>query len=66
MVEYEYQQLYLPRGMSRNAVRQLLTAHAEYGHWELVRLRLYADGSRRVWLRRKIIRVKRTLQANRV
>ena len=33
---------------------------AEQGHWELARGRLYAGGARRVWLRRKIIRVTRT------
>ncbi len=60
MAEYEYQQLYLPRGTTRNAARRVLTDHAEYGHWELARLRLYADGSRRVWLRRRVIRVVRT------
>lgn len=56
MVEYEYMELYLPRGASRNATRQLLTDHAEYGHWELARVRRYADGSGKAWLRRKIIR----------
>ncbi|WP_439649040.1 DUF5703 family protein [Herbidospora cretacea] len=54
-------ELFLPRGTSREAARRLLTEHAEYGHWELDRLRLYSDGSRRVWLRRKIIRVVSTL-----
>src|SRR4029078_12539505 len=48
MAEWEYQHLYLPRGTSRGAARRLLTDHAEYGHWELDRLPLYADGSRRV------------------
>ncbi|MQA97666.1 MAG: hypothetical protein GEV11_24710 [Streptosporangiales bacterium] len=61
MAEYEYQALYLPRGTSRDAARQILTDHAEYGRWELDRLRLYPDGSRRVTLRRRIIRVVRTL-----
>jgi hypothetical protein len=60
MGDYEYQQLYLPRGTTRGEARRLLTDHAEYGHWELARLRLHADGSRRVWLRRKVIRVVRT------
>jgi hypothetical protein len=60
MGDYEYQQLYLPRGTTRGEARRLLTDHAEYGHWELARLRLAADGSRRVWLRRKVIRVVRT------
>lgn len=65
MVEYEYIQLYLPRDTSRNAARQVLTDHAEYGHWELARLRRYADGSRRAWLRRKIIRQGRAHPARR-
>ena len=39
------------RGTSRGAARRLLTDHAEYGHWELARLRLFADGSRKVVLR---------------
>lgn len=59
MVEYEYMQLYLPRGTSCGAARQLLTDHAEYGQWELARVRLYPDGSRRAWLRRMIIRPPR-------
>jgi hypothetical protein len=41
-------------------VRRLLTDHAEYGGWELDRLRMFPDGSRRIILRRKIIRVTRT------
>jgi hypothetical protein len=56
MAEYEFQDVYVPRGVSRNATRRMLTDHAEYGHWELERLRLYPDGSRRVRLRRRIIR----------
>lgn len=60
MTEYEVRQLYLPRGTDRGEARRLLTEHAEYGHWELSRLRLYPDGSRRVWLRRRVMRVVRT------
>ena len=60
MAEYEYRQLFLPRGTSRKAAHRLLTDEAEYGHWELDRLRLYADGTRRVVLRRRVIRVVRT------
>lgn len=56
MPEYEFCDVYVPRGVSRNATRRLLTDHAEYGHWELDRLRLNPDGSRRVRLRRRIIR----------
>jgi hypothetical protein len=60
MGEWEFRHLYLPRGTSRGAATRLLTDHAEYGHWELARLRLSADGSRRVTLRRKIIKAVRT------
>jgi Family of unknown function (DUF5703) len=59
--EYEIQQIRVDRLASRGAVRKLLTEHAEYGGWELTRLRRYPDGSRKVWLRRRIIRVARTL-----
>jgi hypothetical protein len=60
MVEYTYLVLRLPRGTSRDAARRVLTEHAEHGGWELDRLRLYPDGSRRIQLRRKIIRQVRT------
>ena len=58
---YEVKVLTLPRTASRNDVRRLLTEEAEYGKWELARLRLYVGGHRKVWLRRKIIRVSSTL-----
>jgi hypothetical protein len=57
-MEYEFQRFRLSRELSRSAVRRLLTERAEYGGWELARLRLYADGSRKVELRRRIIRVR--------
>ncbi len=60
MVEYTYLVLRLPRGTTRDAARQIMTEHAEHGGWELDRLRLYPDGSRRIRLRRKIIRQVRT------
>jgi hypothetical protein len=58
-LEFEFQRFRLPRTISRAAVRQLLVERAEHGGWELARLRLYADGTRRVVLRRRIIRVRR-------
>jgi hypothetical protein len=61
MAEYAYMVVNLPRGTSREAARRILTDHAEYGEWELARLRLYADGSRKVTLRRRIIRAVRTI-----
>ena len=60
MAEYSYLVLHLPRGTSREVARRILTDHAEYGHWELARMRLNADGSRKATLRRQIIRVSRT------
>src|SRR5450432_2871224 len=60
MAEYSYLVLNFSRGTSRDAARRILTDHAEYGHWELSRLRLYADGSRKATLRRKVIRAVRT------
>jgi hypothetical protein len=59
MAEYSYLVLYLPRGTSRDAARRILTDHAEYGNWELSRLRLFPDGSRKATLRRLIIRQAR-------
>lgn len=59
--QFETRVLTLPRESSRHDVRRLLTDHAEYGRWELARLRLYVGGERKVWLRRKIIRVRSTL-----
>jgi hypothetical protein len=56
MPEYEFRDVYVPRTVSRAATTRLLTDQAEYGQWELARLRLYPDGSRRVRLRRRIIR----------
>jgi hypothetical protein len=57
-MEYEFQRFSLPRTISRSAVRRMLTDRAEYGGWELAWLRLYPDGSRKVELRRTIIRVR--------
>lgn len=59
-VEWEFDEVAFSRELSRSAVRQLLVARAEYGGWELDRLRIVPDGTRRVILRRKIIRAQRT------
>ena len=59
--EYEYRVLRLPPSTSGNDARRMLTEQAEYGRWELARTRLFAGGERKVWLRRKTIRVRSTL-----
>ncbi len=58
---YQVERVRLGPHLSRNAVRQLLSDHAEYGGWEMTRLRRYRDGTRDVWIRRKIIRVPATV-----
>lgn len=55
-VEYEYDQVFIHRDESRSFVTRLLVQRAESGGWELDRVRIAADGHRRVVLRRKIIR----------
>jgi hypothetical protein len=60
MMEYEYRVLFFPRDVSRGDLCRAVAEEAEYGHWELARLLLYLGGARRVWLRRRIIRVQRT------
>jgi hypothetical protein len=42
-------------------VRRQLAEYAEYGKWDLHRTRLYMGGARRYWMRRRILRVERTL-----
>ncbi|MEQ0559600.1 DUF5703 family protein [Amycolatopsis sp. NEAU-NG30] len=51
--DWEYRRLHLPPGVSRRAAAIQLSIHAEFAGWELRTVRLYADGTRRVWLRRK-------------
>ncbi len=57
---WEYREITLPRGTPRDAARAALVELAEHGSWELARLRLYSDGRRRVWLRRRVLRAVRT------
>ena len=59
-VEYEYERLTISRDLSRNAVTRMLVDRAEHGGWELDRVRIAPDGTRRVVLRRKIIRQRLT------
>ena len=58
-VEYEFDNLVIPADHSRTFVTRLLVDRAEHGGWELDRVRIGADGKRRVVLRRKIIRQPR-------
>ncbi|MGE2736996.1 DUF5703 family protein [Mycolicibacterium vaccae] len=51
--EYEWIPLRLPPEVTRVSASVRLSIEAEYRGWELTRVRLYTDGSRRVLLRRK-------------
>ncbi len=54
--DYEWIPLRLPPEVTRVSASTRLSIEAEYRGWELTRVRLYTDGSRRVLLRRKKIR----------
>ena len=58
--EWEYRVVRFGPDATRADVRRALTDEAEYGRWELHRTVVYLGGSRRMWLRRRIIRVPRT------
>ncbi|MGZ8802229.1 MAG: DUF5703 family protein [Mycobacterium sp.] len=51
--DYEWIPLRLPPDVTRVSASIRLSIEAEYRGWELTRVRLYTDGSRRVLLRRK-------------
>jgi hypothetical protein len=53
-MDYEYAPLRLPANVDRLTATAQLTIQAEYSGWELARVRLYADGTRQVMLRRKV------------
>ena len=59
-VEWQFEKVTFSREYPRNVVTKLLVERAEHGGWELVRVRIAPDGTRRVVLRRKIIRAVRT------
>lgn len=55
--DYEWIPLRLPPEVTRVNASTRLAIEAEYRGWELSRVRLYTDGSRRVLLRRKKSRI---------
>jgi len=52
--EYEYAPLRIPAGTSRSAAAQLMSMQSDTGGWELARLQLHADGTRKVIMRRRM------------
>jgi len=59
-VEWEFERLTIARDFSRNVVAKMLVERAEHGGWERDRVHVAPDGTRRVILRRKIIRMRPT------
>ncbi|HEY7052147.1 MAG TPA: DUF5703 family protein [Mycobacterium sp.] len=51
--DYEFVPLRLPPDVTRLSASTRLSIEAEYRGWELTRVRLYTDGTRRVLLRRR-------------
>ena len=58
-VEWGVREGHLLPGVLAQRRHQALVERAEHGGWELDRVRITADGTRRVILRRKIIRAVR-------
>jgi hypothetical protein len=58
---YQYRTVTIPATISPADARRMLTDEAEYGRWELARVRLYFGGVREATLRRRVIRVPSTL-----
>jgi hypothetical protein len=53
LMDYEYAPLRLPPNVDRMTAAVQLAIAAEYEGWELARVRLFADGTRKVLLRRR-------------
>ena len=51
--DWEYAPLRIPNGTSRSAAAQMMSLQSDVGGWELDRLQLFADGTRRVVMRRR-------------
>ncbi|ALV45015.1 hypothetical protein SAMN04489740_1464 [Arthrobacter alpinus] len=59
--QFEYLVITVSPGESVPGAYQRLREHAEYGKWELERSTLYMGGERKYLMRRKVLRVERTL-----
>ena len=57
---WEIREVPLPSKSSRQVARTILTELAEYGRWELVRTRIYPNGIKRMWVKKRVLRVERT------
>ena len=53
-MDYEYAPLRMPNNIDHATAAAQLTIAAEFSGWELARVQLFRDGSRKVVLRRRI------------
>jgi hypothetical protein len=53
-MDYEYAPLRLPANVDRLTASVQLAIQAEFGGWELARVQLFRDGTRKVLLRRRV------------
>lgn len=51
---WEHRAVTVPRDAGAEQTRELLAIHADYGDWELSRHAVYADGQRKVTVRRRL------------
>ena len=58
---YEYLLLTVAPHEPLGDARARLSEHAEYGKWELTRSVLLYGGTRKYWMRRRVMRVERTI-----
>jgi len=52
-MDYEYAPLRLPANVDRLTATAQLSIQAEFAGWELARVQLFLDGTRKVLLRRR-------------
>ena len=60
--QFEYLLITVRADESIPGAYQRIREHAEYGKWELERSTLYMSGQRKYLMRRKVLRVERTLE----
>jgi hypothetical protein len=53
-MDYEYAPMRLPANVDRLTATAQLAIQAEFAGWELARVQLFRDGTRKVLLRRRV------------
>ena len=53
-MDYEYAPMRLPANVDRLTATAQLSIQAEFAGWELARVQLFRDGTRKVLLRRRL------------